>query len=83
MMSCSMTTVPKCAITPKAAVVAPRLPSKALKATALARSAPLIPSQRKAISVRTAAAAPVAEDVSQVGHTLATDAVGGQNHGEG
>jgi len=70
MNSCSMTTVPKCAITPRAGVVAPRLPSRSLKASpAVARPASILTSKRIAVSVRTAAAAPVAEEVSQVGHT--------------
>jgi len=66
MNSCSMTTVPKCAITPRAGVVAPRLPSRSLKASpAVARPASILTSKRIAVSVRTAAAAPVAEEVSQ------------------
>jgi hypothetical protein len=76
MNSCSMTTVPKCAITPRAGVVAPRLASRSLKASpVVARPASILPSKRSTISVRTAAAAPVAEQVSQVGHTHDTDAL--------
>jgi len=78
MTSCSMTTAPKCAIIPRAGVVAPRLASRSLNKASpiVARPASILPSKRSAISVRAAAAAPVAEEVSQVSQTQDTVALG-------